>query len=327
MWSVATVGTVLVALTDASSPLVQALDQDVPFFRLDAHDGLGRTASSWRFSCFAVTPSPVAMMWTVNGEFHDSVLSTDDALNLGDKTVHVRYSTAVVKNVTAVTRINCVIRLYTEGDEKPSGGVTLQADAGRSTDGPLHLTLGAPCAMNRWARCVTEDSDCDRTRNPAVCTCREGYRFISETGMCLELQKHMGRCVLKQRCAQSSEVCRNGRCRCRPRFVKVDGACKANVSLGNVCDEHRLCPEGSACRSSACVCRDGYYIVNGHCVPGQTSKWPSVRASSMAKLVLSLCYSIAVIALGVWLYHHSHSPSLVYERSVTTWEFLPKMEH
>ncbi|EEC19932.1 hypothetical protein IscW_ISCW014968 [Ixodes scapularis] len=161
-----------------------------------------------------------------------------------------------------VTRVNCVIRLYTNGDEKPSGGVTLQADAGRTTQGPLHLTLGAPCAFNRQARCVTEDSDCDRTRNPAVCACREGFRFIPEV------------LIL---------------------FVRD--------------------------------CSDGYYIVDGHCVPGQTSKWPSVRASSMAKLVLSLWYSIAVIALGIWLYHHSHSPSLVYERSVTTWEFLPKMEH
>ncbi|CAN7979672.1 unnamed protein product, partial [Ixodes pacificus] len=170
-----------------------------------------------------------------------------------------------------VTRVNCVIRLYTEGDEKPSGGVTLQADVGRPTQGPLHLTLGALCAIHRWARCVTEDSHCDRTRNPAVCTCREGYRFIPEV----------------------------------------------------------LPPENTVILFVRdCSYRtDGYYIVNGHCVPGQTSKWPSVRASSMAKLVLSLCYSIAVIALGVWLYHHSYSPSLVYERSVTTWEFLPKMEH
>ncbi|CAN7999144.1 unnamed protein product, partial [Ixodes hexagonus] len=157
-----------------------------------------------------------------------------------------------------VTRVNCIISLYAEDGENPRGKVILQADAGGSPEGPSHLTLGAPCAINR-APCVTEDTDCDHTRNHPVCTCRKGYRFAPEV-----------------------------------RFSRV--------------------------------CSDGYYIGAGGCVPSRRSMWISGSVASVAKIVLSTCYSVALFLLGVWLYKHSHSPSLVYERSVTTWEFLPKMD-
>ncbi|XP_075749449.1 uncharacterized protein LOC119171432 isoform X3 [Rhipicephalus microplus] len=142
---------------------------------------------------------------------------------------------------------------------------------------------------------------------------------------CVALRQHNSPCILGYPCALPVDKC-DGRCRCRRPFQQDASGCRMNTTLNSGCDQYRLCPEGAHCVNNVCACRPGYVPWGFGCLRRFLSGDGMHKVHAVIRFTLTAVFTVAMVFLGVWLYHHSHSPSLMRERSVANWEYMPKMD-
>lgn len=325
----------LAAQAAASSPLEEALRGVVPLYRLDSHQGAMASRYPTSFTCFALTLTPTSLRWTVdNSSFLDmdtfkayySPLSTVVANSL---TIAARYSTLTIKKNVPDCEVRCLVEMYEKPDSrKPTHVVAMKTVARLLNAGhaPLHVTYGQQCRP-RSHGCVTANAGCDTQMSTVpICLCNEGYRHVNHTGLCMSLRPHMSACLLDHPCALIADECREGRCHCRPAYHEDSKGCHMNVSLLSGCDDHRRCPPGAHCVHNVCTCMPGYEPWGSGCYRRYLSGDGMRSLQAAIRITLNVAFTIAMLVLAVWLYHHSHSPSLMRERSVATWEYMPKMD-
>ncbi|XP_077484694.1 uncharacterized protein LOC144094646 [Amblyomma americanum] len=325
--------TELAALARSSSPLEDALKGTVPLYQLNNHQGAVSSNQSSSYTCFAVTRMPTSLRWEVNGsqaldkEYFITYYSQLGSISSKSKNIFARYSTLTMKKTTK-SQVRCVVEVH-DANRSPGSTIvklsTVSTVSG-SDQGFLHVTYGQPC-RRRSHGCATEHASCSTQMSDSpICLCETGYRYVNTSGLCMALQAHMSACLLDYPCALAADRCNDGRCNCREGFLADSSGCQANVTLNSGCDEHRLCPEGAHCVNNICTCRPGYVPWGYGCLRKFLSGDGMRRVHSVIRFLLTAVFTVAMVVLGVWLYHHSHSPSLMRERSVANWEYMPKMD-
>lgn len=322
----------LAALPGSSSPLEDAIKGTVPLFQLDNHQGAVPYNQSSSYTCFAVTRVPTSLRWEVNGleavdrEYFMLHYSPLGSISSKSKHIFARYSTLTMKKTTK-SQVRCVIEIHDASHSPISTLVKLStvSTVTGSDEGFLHVTYGRPC-RRRSLGCVTEHASCSiQMSDRPICLCDKGYRHVNTTGLCMALQPHMSACLLDYPCALVADKC-DGHCNCRQGFLADSSGCLVNVTLNSGCDDHRLCPEGAHCLNNICTCRPGYVPWGYGCLRKFLPEEGMRRVHSVIRFFLTAVFTVAMVVLGVWLYHHSHSPSLMRERSVANWEYMPKMD-
>lgn len=321
----------------SSSPLDEVIKGKIPLFRLDNHNGAVMLGQPSSYTCFAATHLPNSIRWLVTGfeafdrqhfEIYYSPMAPTSAES---KNVFARYSTLTIKNMTEhlpEITVRCVVEQHDSQRPPSATRVTLStlSTVSKGNGGSLHVTYGQPC-HRRTYDCVPEHASCDMGLRPTpLCVCNNGYRYLDQSRTCVALREHNSPCLLDHPCALVVDKCDGGRCHCRESFQQDGGSCRVNVSLNSGCDEYRLCPDGAHCVNNICACRPGYVPWGFGCLRKFLSGDGMRKVHSVIRFTLTAVFTVAMLALGVWLYHHSHSPSLMRERSVANWEYMPKMD-
>ncbi|XP_065302798.1 uncharacterized protein [Dermacentor albipictus] len=319
----------------SSSPLDEVIKGKIPLFRLDNHNGGVMPGQSSSYTCFAATRLPNSINWNVTGvqafdkqhfEIYYSPMATMAAES---KNVFTRYSTLTIKKMAANVleiMVRCVVEQHDSKNHVTATRVTLStlSKVSKGSGSPLHVTYGQPC-QRRTYNCVPEHASCDMSRAGPICLCDNGYRYLDQSRTCVALREHNSPCMLDHPCALVVDKC-DGRCHCRASFQQDGAGCRVNVTLNSGCDEYRLCPDGAHCVNNVCACRPGYVPWGYGCLRRFLSGDGMRKVHSVIRFTLTVVFTIAMLFLGVWLYHHAHSPSLMRERSVANWEYMPKMD-
>ncbi|KAL3243100.1 hypothetical protein MRX96_047625 [Rhipicephalus microplus] len=288
------------------------------------------------YSCFTATRSPISVHWEVNGsqafdrKQFEIFYSPMDTIGPESKLVFARYSTLTIRK-TVGTTVRCIIQQYQEEHSNRSLRVTRRvtlstiSTVAKANGDYLHVTYGQPCPR-RTPNCVTEHASCSVDIKPIpICLCDSGYRYVDQMRTCVALRQHNSPCILGYPCALPVDKC-DGRCRCRRPFLQDASGCRMNTTLNSGCDQYRLCPEGAHCVNNVCACRPGYVPWGFGCLRRFLSGDGMHKVHAVIRFTLTAVFTVAMVLLGVWLYHHSHSPSLMRERSVANWEYMPKMD-
>ncbi|KAH9368222.1 hypothetical protein HPB48_011542 [Haemaphysalis longicornis] len=325
----------LAAQAAGASPLEEALKGTVPLYQLDSHQGAMASRHPTSFTCMALTLAPTSMRWKVDNssapdlDTFDVYYSPLSTVIVNSLTVAARYSTLTIKKHVPVREVRCLVKVYERpANLTPTHVVALKTVAPllNVRQAPLHVTYGQQCRPLRHG-CVPENAACSTEMGAVpLCLCNKGYRYVNHTGLCMSLRPHTSACVLDHPCALVADECREGRCHCRPAFHENSTGCHLNVSLHNGCDDHRFCPDGAHCVHNVCICLPGFEPWGNGCYRRFLSGEGMRKLQATIRIALNVSFTIAMLVLAVWLYHHSHSPSLMRERSVATWEYMPKMD-
>ncbi|XP_077484584.1 uncharacterized protein LOC144094541 [Amblyomma americanum] len=297
---------------------------ELPFFRLDASQGVLTGNSLSNFTCIAVTGGDVSFAWSLAGKPIDARLIGETLrvpIPAMGVDLHVSFASlsAFLMGQAERASVTCRVQLL---HGVPTA--LLLSAAVRAGPQRLHSGFGDRCRGSAARGCVGEATVCDPRPGHGLCVCDPHRAMYEDELRTCVLRKQLGEpCLFEEHCDARNQRCHRNLCVCQDSYERRGEVCTQNASLNGVCDAFRLCPEGSACTDNLCKCAKGYYDWGGKCQRRLITDSQG-RMAIVGMLVLcTFVVVLAMAALAFYFYRHSCRPSLMIERTGSSWDFFP----
>ncbi|XP_075548958.1 uncharacterized protein LOC142582799 [Dermacentor variabilis] len=305
---------------------------EVPLYRLEASQGVLTEDSLSNFTCIAFTGEDVSFSWFLDKRPVDEAFTSEPLrvpiLFMGVD-LHVSFVSLNGSLLPAGRRtdVTCSVQLLRRDPAAFHLSASIRAGVER-----LHSGFGDPCrapgqSLARVAAraCVGEAVVCNsRPAGDGVCVC-DPHRAVrhDELRACV-LHKKLGEsCLVEEHCDARNQRCYHNHCVCQESYEHREHTCTQNASLNGICDAFRLCPEGTACTDNLCKCAKGYYNWGGKCQKRLLSESQGKAAVVGILMVSTFVVVLALVMLALYFYRHSCRPSLMVERTNSSWDFFP----
>ncbi|XP_075749216.1 uncharacterized protein LOC142814373 [Rhipicephalus microplus] len=320
------------ALSGELDDAISRKAQSTPFYSLKASQGALTNDSLSNFTCIAVTSADVSFSWSLDGkpldeaftgeplrvpiyftgiDLHVSIAGLNGSLLSPGQRTSVTCRIQLLRHIPAAFRLSATVR---------AGVERLHSDFGDQCPSP------DPSSARVAAReCVGEGVLCNkRPLGEGLCLCDpyEAVRY-DELQACLLRKKLGDACLVDEQCDERNQRCYHNHCTCQDSFELRERTCSQNASLNGICDAFRLCPEGSACTDNLCKCAEGFYSWGGSCQKRLLSESQGKAAIVGILAVSTLAVVLSLAALALYFYRHSCRPSLMVERTGSSWDFFP----
>ncbi|KAH6931647.1 hypothetical protein HPB50_026251 [Hyalomma asiaticum] len=305
---------------------------ELPFYWLEGSQGVLTEDSLSNFTCIAVVSGDVSFSWSLDGhpvdeafisepfrvpidfmgvDLHVSFVSLNGSLLSPDQRTNVTCHIQLMRRIPAAFRLSATVR---------SGVERLHSGFGDQCRAPEPSSVRVPARA-----CAGEATVCStRLYGEGLCVCDPHRAVRHEELRACVLRKELGEaCLVDEHCDERNQRCYHNHCVCQELFEIHGNTCSQNASLNGICDAFRLCPEGSACTDNLCRCAKGYYNWGGKCQKRLLSERQGKAAVVGILVVSTAVVVLALAALALYFYHHSRQPSLMVERTGSSWDFFP----